>query len=107
MRFSTFLASQLLIAGITIAGINEVVSKPITDRPPLKTCGPHEAVKNIITKKYKEKLLFLGVEGITYVLQVYFNEKRSSYTIVRTDTKGKSCVMSAGFLGSFTYGSQL
>lgn len=59
------------------------------------SCGPHEAVVKSLAEQYREKVQSVGMIDSNTVLEVYVSDA-GTWTIIVTDTAGKSCVLSAG-----------
>lgn len=59
------------------------------------TCGPHEAVVQSLAQQYREQPQSVGVIDSNTVLEVFVSDA-GTWTIVVTDTAGRSCVLSAG-----------
>lgn len=58
-------------------------------------CGPHEAVVKSLAEHYREKAQSVGMIDSTTLLEVFVSDA-GTWTIVVTDTSGRSCVLSAG-----------
>jgi hypothetical protein len=59
------------------------------------TCGPHETVVQSLAEQYREQPQSVGVIDNNTVLEVFVSDA-GTWTIVVTDTAGRSCVLSAG-----------
>lgn len=58
-------------------------------------CAPHAAVVQGLAEQYREKPQSIGVVDGNTVVEVFVSDQ-GTWTIVATDTSGKSCVLSAG-----------
>ncbi|MGI6856444.1 hypothetical protein [Mesorhizobium sp. 1B3] len=59
------------------------------------SCGPYKAVVKSLAEQYREKPQSVGVIDNNTVLEVFVSDA-GTWTIVVTDTAGRSCVLSAG-----------
>lgn len=59
-------------------------------------CGQHEVVTKRLTDSYGEKRVGIGLAGETTAFELYANETTGTWTVLRTDTSGTSCVMAVG-----------
>lgn len=59
------------------------------------TCAPHAAVVQSLAEQYREKSQSIGVVDSKTVIEVFVSDA-GTWTIIATDTNGKSCVLSAG-----------
>ncbi len=59
-------------------------------------CGEREAIVAQLERKYGETRRSFGLQQGRAVVEVYASEKTGSWTILVTDTAGKSCLMATG-----------
>jgi hypothetical protein len=59
-------------------------------------CGKRDAIVGQLERKYGETRRSVGLQQGRAVVEVYASEKTGSWTILVTDTDGKSCLMAAG-----------
>jgi hypothetical protein len=59
-------------------------------------CGKRDAIVAQLESKYGETRRSVGLQQGRAVVEVYASDKTGSWTIVVTDTEGKSCLMAAG-----------
>ncbi len=59
-------------------------------------CGQRDAIVAQLERKYGETRRSVGLQQGRAVVEVYASEKTGSWTILVTDTAGKSCLMAAG-----------
>lgn len=59
------------------------------------SCGPHAAVVQSLAEQYRETLQSIGQVDSNTVVEVFVSDQ-GTWTIIATDTSGKSCVLSAG-----------
>ena len=59
-------------------------------------CGPRDNIVAQLEKKYGETRRSIGVQQGRGVVEIYASEETGSWTILVTDTRGKSCLMAAG-----------
>jgi hypothetical protein len=59
-------------------------------------CGEREAIVAQLERKYGETRRSIGLQQDRALVEVYASEKTGSWTILVTDTAGKSCLMAAG-----------
>lgn len=59
-------------------------------------CGERDAIVAQLERKYGETRRSVGLQQGRAVVEVYASEKTGSWTILVTDTAGKSCLMAAG-----------
>ena len=58
-------------------------------------CGKHDELSSALGNKFGENRQSLGIAGDSQVFELYVSS-RGSWTLLATDTKGKSCVVAAG-----------
>lgn len=59
-------------------------------------CGKRDAIVAQLERKYGETRRSVGLQQGRAVVEVYASDKTGSWTILVTDTAGKSCLMAAG-----------
>ena len=59
-------------------------------------CAKHAAVVGKLDEVYGERLAGRGIVSPTVIFELYASEKSGTWTILRTDTTGMSCVMITG-----------
>ena len=71
-----------------------LVSVPGTAKaaPP---CGNHKKIVDFLGSKFKESRRVMGVVNSTAVMEIFMS-RQGTWTIVITDTNGKSCITAAG-----------
>jgi hypothetical protein len=58
-------------------------------------CGNHDKIVDVLGQKYKETRRVIGVVNSTAVMEMFMSAQ-GTWTIVITDTTGKSCITVAG-----------
>ena len=59
-------------------------------------CGERDAIVAQLERTYGETRRSFGVQQGRAVVEVYASDKTGSWTILVTDTDGRSCLMAAG-----------
>lgn len=59
-------------------------------------CGKRDSIIAQLQKKYGETRRSVGVQQGRGVVEIYASAETGSWTILVTDTRGKSCLMAAG-----------
>ena len=59
-------------------------------------CGERAAIVAQLERKYGETRRSIGLQQDRAVIEVYASDKTGSWTILVTDTAGKSCLIAAG-----------
>lgn len=59
-------------------------------------CGERAAIIAQLERKYGETRRSIGLQQGRGLVEVYASEKTGSWTILLTDTRGRSCLMAAG-----------
>ena len=59
-------------------------------------CGKRDAIVAQLERKYGETRRSVGLQQDRAVVEVYASDETGSWTILVTDTDGKSCLMAAG-----------
>ena len=59
-------------------------------------CGKRDSIIAQLQKKYGETRRSVGVQQGRGVVEIYASAETGIWTILVTDTKGKSCLMAAG-----------
>lgn len=59
-------------------------------------CGERDSIIAQLEKKYGETRRSVGLQQGRGVVEVYASEETGSWTILMTDTRGKTCLMAAG-----------
>ena len=59
-------------------------------------CGERKAIVAQLEQKYGETRRSIGLQGGRGVVEVYASDKTGSWTILLTDTAGRSCLLAAG-----------
>lgn len=59
-------------------------------------CGARADIIKQLQKKYGETRRSVGLQQGRGVVEIYASEATGSWTILVTDTRGKSCLMAAG-----------
>jgi hypothetical protein len=59
-------------------------------------CGERDAIVAQLERKYGETRRSVGLQEGRAVVEVYASDKTGSWTILVTDTRGRSCLMAAG-----------
>jgi hypothetical protein len=60
-----------------------------------RPCGSHKELAQALGNKYGENRQSLGISGGAQVFELYVST-RGSWTLLATDTKGRSCIVAAG-----------
>jgi hypothetical protein len=58
-------------------------------------CASHDDIASALGNKFSENRQSLGLANGSQVFELYVSS-RGSWTLVATDTKGKSCIVAAG-----------
>ncbi|MGI9357230.1 MAG: hypothetical protein ACR2PF_18995, partial [Rhizobiaceae bacterium] len=58
-------------------------------------CGPHDKMTDLLGKRYIQKRTGYGVIQQHFIIEVYVSD-RGSWTILRTDRLGNTCIMATG-----------
>jgi hypothetical protein len=58
-------------------------------------CGNHDKIVDVLGDKFKETRRVMGVVNSTAVMEIFMSTQ-GTWTIVITDTNGKSCITVAG-----------
>jgi hypothetical protein len=58
-------------------------------------CGNHDKIVEALKDKFKENRRVMGVVNFTAVMEIFMS-KQGTWTMVVTDTSGKSCITAAG-----------
>jgi hypothetical protein len=58
-------------------------------------CAPHESISKQLTERFGEGRKQLGLADATTVVELYVS-KRGTWTLVATNTQGRSCILGAG-----------
>ena len=74
-----------VIAAISLTSIAEAA-------PP---CGNHDKIVDFLGNKFKETRRVMGVVNSTAVMEIFMSPQ-GTWTILITDTSGKSCITAAG-----------
>ena len=83
LRKATFAATAALAAAAGSADAQMV-------------CGKRDAIVAQLERTYGETRRSVGVQQGRAVVEVYASDKTGSWTILVTDTDGRSCLMAAG-----------
>ena len=59
-------------------------------------CGERDAIIAQLERKYGETRRSVGLQDGRGVVEVYASDRTGSWTILVTDTAGKSCLLAAG-----------
>jgi hypothetical protein len=59
-------------------------------------CGERAAIVAQLERKYGETRRSIGLQQDRAVVEVYASDKTGSWTILLTDTAGKTCLIAAG-----------
>ena len=59
------------------------------------SCGPHAKLIDVLKQKYNEHRTGFGVSGKHFVVET-FRSADGSFTVLKTDRKGLSCIMASG-----------
>lgn len=84
---------RILGAGILILGMVAAAPPVLAQIIP---CGAREAIVARLGEKYGETRRGGGLAGPTALVEVYASEKTGTWTILRTGTNGRSCIMAVG-----------
>ncbi len=83
---------------ILIFSILWIVSKAVTSskaQTRASLCHAHEKIVETLREKYKETLHGIGTQGGQYYYEFFLSDA-GTWTLVRTDTKGQSCMVNSG-----------
>lgn len=80
------------IAGLTLAA----VAFTGTNAQAQMVCGKRESIIAQLEKKYGETRRSVGLQQGRGIVEIYASAETGSWTILVTDTRGKSCLMAAG-----------
>jgi hypothetical protein len=58
-------------------------------------CGSHDKIVTVLANKFKEARHVMGVVNANAVMEIFMSPQ-GTWTIVVTDTSGKSCITAAG-----------
>lgn len=83
------LCTSALILGVAAAG-------PPAAEAQMLPCGARDQIISSLGEKYGETRHGGGLAGSTAVVELYASEKTGSWTILRTDTRGLSCIVAVG-----------
>ena len=61
-----------------------------------KVCGQRAAIIAQLERKYGETRRSIGLQRGRAIVEVYASDKTGSWTILMTDTAGRSCMMATG-----------
>lgn len=81
---------KLSALAITFAGV------AVPSAQAQMVCGTRDNIIAQLEKKYGETRRSVGVQQGRGVIEVYASVETGSWTILVTDTRGKSCLMAAG-----------
>lgn len=59
-------------------------------------CATKEHVTGKLKKDYQEVRVFEGLANGKFVMELWLNPYKQTWTIVRVDTAGRACIMSTG-----------
>lgn len=85
--------SFLRIAPLAVAAIAAVGGSAAAAQ---MVCGERKAIVAQLERKYGETRRSIGLQQGRGVVEVYASDKTGSWTILVTNTEGKSCLMAAG-----------
>ncbi len=85
----TLLSNATLAAAIVLAATSGTAEAQMV-------CGKRDAIVAQLERKYGETRRSVGLQQGRAVVEVYASETTGSWTILVTDTAGKSCLMAAG-----------
>ena len=77
------------------AAVAAAAGGPATAQPQM-VCGERDAIVAQLERKYGETRRSVGLQQGRALVEVYASEKTGSWTILVTDTAGKSCLMATG-----------
>lgn len=88
--FRTFAFTGALIAGLMAA--------PIAGFAPAEAamCGSHSSMTNLLSERYKEAPIGVGMVSDRGVMQVYVSPDSATWSIVVTTPHGRTCIIAAG-----------
>lgn len=90
--FGNFALAATLIVGFPATPL-------LAQPPPLIAsgfaCAPHEKVIETLKNRYVEKQAGFGVIREHFIIEVFVSDE-GSWTIVRTDKTGTTCIMATG-----------
>jgi len=84
---------RILCTGALILGMAAAAPPALAQVMP---CGARDTIVASLGEKYGETRRGGGLAGPTAIVEVYASEKTGTWTILRTNTKGLSCVMAVG-----------
>jgi len=87
--YKRLLTTSALILGMAAAA-------PPMAEAQILACGIRADVIERLGDKYGETRRGGGLAGPSAIIELYASEKTGSWTLLRTDTRGLSCVMAAG-----------
>ena len=58
-------------------------------------CGSHDKIVTVLANRFKESRHVMGVVNANAVMEIFMSPQ-GTWTIVVTDTRGKSCITAAG-----------
>ena len=88
VRFGKVLAASALAGVIGIAAAPQASAQMV--------CGERDSIIAQLQKKYGETRRSVGLQQGRGVVEIYASAETGSWTILVTDTRGKSCLMAAG-----------
>jgi len=84
--------TSLIFATVGAAALSLSVETGSAQAP---ACGPHDAIVQSLAEQYRENPQSVGMVDSNTLVEIFVSDQ-GSWTILATDTAGKSCVLSAG-----------
>ncbi|MFK7943372.1 MAG: hypothetical protein AB8B85_10745 [Paracoccaceae bacterium] len=88
VRFGRILAISALAGGLGAVSAPQAQAQMV--------CGERDSIIAQLQKKYGETRRSVGLQQGRGVVEIYASAETGSWTILVTDTRGKSCLMAAG-----------
>ena len=80
---------------LAIAALALAAFAPSPEASAAGLCAPHKSLSDALSQRYQENRQGIGLAGKSQVIELYVSSE-GSWTLVSTDTKGKTCIIASG-----------
>jgi hypothetical protein len=87
----------ILTVAIATATFTTATAQTFRAVPDSSVCGKRSAVLERLAQNYGEGLTAYGINRVmNWAVEIYVSKKSRSFTVLKTDVKGKTCIVISG-----------